>query len=257
MNLKVMTWNIWSGKNWKQIINFVKKNGIDVMGFQEVDNNLERTGYVNITEKIAQALGYYYVYSPSIENQKTGKVAGGEFGNCIISRFPIVESKRYFLIPPEDWDGTAITEPRTLLETKISMGSKIICFMTSHLGYSREFNTSKIKLKQIEKIVEVIQKNKDLPTILVGDFNSLPGSQEIGEIKQFLRDVDETNSIKTWTMYAFEYHGWEVPAGLNFKIDYIFVSKKIKCKTPIIDNTKISDHIPVIVKLELEADNVT
>lgn len=246
-----MSWNIWSGKNWKQIVNFVEKNEIRLMGFQEVDNNLKRTEFLNITEKIAQSLGYHFAYSSSVENQKTGTFAGGQFGNCVISKFPILENKRHFLSSPEEWNGTATTEPRTLLETKIKIGNKIVCFMTLHLGYSREFKTTDIKLRQIEKVIEVIRNNKDLPIILLGDFNSLPENQEIGKIKQYLKDVDAKNTLKTWTMYDFEYQNWKVPTGLNFKIDYIFVSESIKHETPKIDVNNISDHVPVIVKLEL------
>ncbi len=250
MNLKVMSWNIWSGKNWKQIVDFVKKNKIEIMGFQEVDNNLERTEFLNIAEKIAQSLVYHFAYSPSVENQ--GNFVGGQFGNCVISKFPIIDHKQHFLSTPEEWNGTAMTEPRTLLETKIKVGNKIVCFMTLHLGYSREFKTTDIKLRQIQKVIEVIQKNKDVPIVLLGDFNSLPESQEINKIKQFLKDVDGKNSLKTWTMYDFEYQDWKVSAGLNFKIDYIFVSENIKHETPKIDINEISDHVPVIVKLELE-----
>lgn len=246
-----MSWNIWSGKNWKQIAAHIKKNEIEIMGFQEVDNNLKRTGFLNITKKIAQSLGYYSAYSASIENQETGDLAGGQFGNCVISKFPINENKRHFLSTPEEWDKTAQTEPRTLLETKIKVGEKILCFMTLHLGYSREFKTTSIKLDQIEKVIEVIRNNNNLPIILLGDFNSLPENQEINKIKQYLKDVDEKDILKTWTMYDFEYQDWKVPAGLNFKIDYIFVSENIRPGRPKVDINKISDHVPVMVKLEL------
>ena len=252
MKLKVMSWNIWSGKNWEQIVDFVKKNEIEIIGFQEADNNLERTGFLHIAEEIAKSLGFYYAYSPSVENQNTGEFAGGQFGNCVISKYPILKNKRHFLSTLEGWDGTVITQPRTLLETEIEVNSKVICFMTLHLSYSREFKTTAIKLKQIEKVIEVIHKNKDVPIILLGDFNSVPENQEIDKIKQFLKDVDEKNSLKTWTMYDFEYQDWKVLAGLNFKIDYIFISKYIKHETPKIDINKISDHVPVIVGLELE-----
>ena len=52
-------------------------------------------------------------------------------------------------------------------------------------------------------------------------------------------------------MYEFEYQGWKVPSGLNYKLDYIFISEDIKYQLPRIDENKISDHAPVIVDLEL------
>ncbi|MCD6229935.1 MAG: endonuclease/exonuclease/phosphatase family protein [Candidatus Diapherotrites archaeon] len=251
MALRVMTWNVWSGKNWKQIADFAEKHEVEVMAFQEVDNNLERTGSLNITKEIAGSLGYYSAYSASVENQKTGDFAGGQFGNSILSKFPILENKRYFLNNPEEWDGTAVTQPRTLLETKIKVGGKTVCFMTLHLGYSKEFEVTEIKLQQIEKVVQVLKQNEKFPIVLMGDFNSLPEDKGIDRIRQYLKDVDAKNTLKTWPICDFEYLDWKLPAGLNFKIDYIFVSKQIKHGLPEVDENKISDHVPVIVNLEL------
>ena len=246
-----MTWNIWSGENWPQVAQFIQDHRIDIVGLQEVDNNLERTGRIDVARKIADTLSYHFAYSASIENQTTGKTAGGEFGNAVISRFPITASNRHFLSSPTEWQGTSETEPRTLLETTIEVAGKKLRFLTLHLGYAREFATTPIKIRQITKVTKILADKKDTPTILLGDFNSLPQSQEIQEIKKYLRDVDDKNLLRTWTTHDFSYKDWQVPAGLNFKIDYIFVSQDIQYGSPTSAETTISDHVPVIVELQL------
>ncbi len=245
-----MTWNLWSGKNWKDVVSFVKKEKIDVMGFQEVDNHLERTRLVNIPQKIARAPKYHVAYSASVDRPATGKFAGGQFGNCVVSKYPFVKTQRHFLSAPSEWDGTALTEPRALLEKKIRVNGRVWRIMPVHLGYSPRFQTTAIKLRQTRKVIAVIRKNRKTPTVLLGDFNFLPENREIRQIKRYLTDVDETNSLKTWTMHDFDYRGWKVPAGLRYKTDYVFVSKGIRHHAPRIDRNGISDHVPVIVELD-------
>ncbi len=250
MSLRVMTWNISQWKNFKKIIDFVKDNNIEIMGFQEVDKNLKRTNYLDIAKKIAHSLHYYYRYCPSIEKQETGKLIWGKFGNCIISKFPIIESKRHFLTSFKNYGGTRTTEPRTLLEVKIKIKERVISFMTLHLSYARKFETTLDKNEQIERVIKIIQNNKNYPIILTWDFNSLPQNQEIQKVKQFLEDIDDNNLLKTWTMYDFEYEGWKVSAWPQFKIDYIFISKNMSYKNPRVDKNYISDHLPLFVDLE-------
>lgn len=139
MYIKIMTWNIWSGKNWMNIIKFVRDNKIDVMAFQEVDNNFRRaTKNINVCKNIANALGFNYVYCPSKDRSTDKEII--QYGNCIISRFPILENKRVFLSPKISWNGKdAETEPRTSLEVKIRINGRIFCFITTHLGYSKEY----------------------------------------------------------------------------------------------------------------------
>lgn len=196
------------------------------------------------------SLGFYYVYAPSIETDGNG--ARRQYGNCIISRFPIIQYQKYFLSPNVCWDGKdAETEPRTLLATSIKVSDKILCFMTTHLAYSREFVTTDVKMKQIKTIARIIRKNEDYPLVLLGDFNSLLGSQEIKEIEKYLVNTDKVEENKTWTMRDFDFQGWEVPKGLKYKIDYVFLSKNIKYENLEIPETNISDHLPVLLTIRV------
>jgi len=140
MMVKVMTWNIWSGKNWSDVGEVIKESKADIIGLQEVDRNQERTRHQDIPQKLANALGYNFFYSPSIDNG-----SDAHYGNCILSRFPIKDSQSYFLSSDDEWSGDPETEPRTLLETEIEVHGKSLYFFTTHLGYSKKFQNTKIK----------------------------------------------------------------------------------------------------------------
>ena len=155
--IRILTWNIWHKNNWLEVAELIKENKADIIVLQEVDVNNERTGFANVCEKITEFLGFYSAFSPSIE-----KADGSKYGNCVISKYPIVESKRHFLSTEKEWvkdsrEKMAETEPRTLLETAIQVNSKTICVMTLHLGYSKEFSSNETKTRQIEKVLEVLK----------------------------------------------------------------------------------------------------
>jgi len=165
-----------------------------------------------------------------------------------VSRFPILKSQKHFLSPEIPWNQKSFeTEPRTLLETRIKIGKTIVRFMTTHLAYSHKFQTSQIKLRQIRTVLNLIESNKQYPSILCGDFNSLPESQEIKEIEKHLINVGK-NSMN-WTTYRnVSQANLE---GTQGKIDYIFLSPEIKHKDLEIPETHLSDHLPVLVAVDL------
>jgi len=249
MTIRIMTWNIRTGNNWQAVATFAKLNRVEIMGFQEVDNNFrETTKSLNACKTIAGDLGFYWAYCPSIELNDNNTIR--QYGNCIVSKFPILEDQRHFLSPEIYWNGKdAETEPRTLLEASIKIFDKTLCFMTLHLAYSREFVTTDVKIKQIETVVNIIRKNERRPTILLGDFNSLPRNREIREIEKYLINTDRTACMPTWTMHDFDFQGWRVSKGLRYKIDYVFLSKDIEYKILGVSLTEVSDHLPIILDI--------
>lgn len=249
--LRVMTWNIWSGKNWKDIVTFIKDNKVDVMGLQEVDVNYrEITEFKDICKEIANELGFYYAFAASIEKNENRELR--QYGNCIISRYPVHESKRHFLSPDIVWDSkTWDTEPRTLLETIIEVEGRKIAVMTTHLACASHFETLDIRMKQVESIMSILQAKEGMPVILMGDFNCLPTNKEIEVIKKHLIDVDMDNKLITWPTHPL---GWPTERALEkptYKIDYIFVSKDLSYSDVEAHHLSISDHAPVLATVNI------
>ncbi|MBO7542630.1 endonuclease/exonuclease/phosphatase family protein, partial [bacterium] len=88
--IRVGTYNIqggvWVHQNWTTIVNDCIEAGLDIVGFQEVDRNTNRSHGKDTMEELSKASNGrypYYGYSKAIEYD------GGEYGTGILSSFPI------------------------------------------------------------------------------------------------------------------------------------------------------------------------
>lgn len=148
-------------KNLRGIVELVKKERLDVIGFTEISSRDLRAGFRDQPKYIANKLGYHYVYEENVEKLK-GLLASQ--GNAVVSRFPILSSKNHKL-----WKADAKNEQRGCLETVLDLGKgRRLRFLVCHLSTKAE--ESEV---QMEEIWELIADSKD-PVVLVGDFNSRP-----------------------------------------------------------------------------------
>ena len=264
MILRLATWNIYSGKQWKEIADVIKDLSIDIIGLQEVDFGLERTEYLDIAASIAGRIGYHHVFAPSMERTIDGRTAG--FGNAVVSRYPILESRRHFLGSPDGWmrpthgflssekelHADARTQPRTLLETIIRPKETPIRFMTTHLAYSREFSSTCTRRKQMSTILGLFRQQTKAVQVLAGDFNALPENPEIFRVRRTRMEMDSFNHLKTWPLQSFSYKGWNVPPGPTYKIDYIFLTPHTCAGVAYTHETPYSDHALVYGDIGLD-----
>ncbi|MCK5025267.1 MAG: hypothetical protein KAS15_01655, partial [Nanoarchaeota archaeon] len=89
-------------------------------------------------------------------------------------------------------------------------------------------------------------KRKDIPTIIVGDFNLFPESKSIQILnKEFRNLIDEYNITTTRPDFVDSRD-----VGNNV-VDYIFVNDKIKVNNFKVFNTIISDHFPLILDFDI------
>lgn len=241
MEINVASWNIWihGSRDFKGMAKVIKENKIDVIGIQEAGIYYDQTPPFNITEKIASELDFNFVFCPSLDVRSDPK-RRYIIGNAVLSKFPILESTCYPLGPEIKYDGTFQTEPRILVSSKIKLGKKTLYFFTTHLQFSVEFQTTKIRLKQAEKILSLTKNTK--PAILTGDFNTPSQREEIKKIEKVLRRVN--GDEPTWTVYPWEKYGWKVDS-LKYRIDHFFLSKDLEYKNPQVIKSRLSDHLPI------------
>ncbi len=116
-----------------------------------------------------------------------------------------------------------------------------------HIGQRSRLESSRLILDKIE-ILNVLGE----PTILMGDFNGLPKSDEIQLIKSKLNDTIEL-SLHTHEGPAGTFNGFDIKKNINKRIDYIF-SKKIDISTHkhldirLQSGYHVSDHLPVMIE---------
>lgn len=247
ITIRFMTYNIHHGEGIDSVIDIsriskmILENEIDIAVLQEVDRGVLRTGRIDIPGLLAELTGMNYSFHKNINYQ------GGEYGNCILSKFPIVKDTNlpYTMLR----EG----EQRGLLQTVIKIEGFQIAIMNTHLDY-REDDSERIS--NVGQIFKVMKNYSGLPLIIAGDFNDDPESSIHLQMKEKFIDVWE---------YLNDEPGFTYPTeNPNKRIDYIFVKVQNEQKEVRIIPAKIfvhesiaSDHLPVIVEFEISNKSQT
>ncbi len=170
-NVRFASYNIFhaekAGYDYSKIAKNITDNGIEIAGFQEVDNNTKRSGRVNQIKKIAEKSGYqYYKFFKAINHD------GGEYGLGIVSKYPIESTNLIKL-------SSGSAEKRILAHAVINVNGTKVNFFVTHLSYDGEGGGSS-RSKQFGEVATELAKYDNF--VLSGDFNT--------------RNLDEYNVIK-------------------------------------------------------------
>jgi endonuclease/exonuclease/phosphatase family metal-dependent hydrolase len=131
-------------------------------------------------------------------------------------------------------------------------GSKIIVLNThfDHTGQEARENSARLILKRIQSL------DKDIPLVLMGDFNVEPDNPVYTELSVVLRDagaISQGFSRARGTFNAFKLKDYK-----NRRIDYIFYQPRLvlleyEVAHPLTQKGRqLSDHFPVFAKLKFE-----
>ena len=240
--IRFMTYNIHHGEGIDSVIDIsrisqiILNNKIDVAALQEVDKGVKRTNKIDIPEMLAEQTGMNYSFRKNIDYQE------GEYGNCILSRFPIISDANFHYSMLREG------EQRGLLQTVINFDGIQIAIMNTHLDYREDDYERILNVKQI---FETVENYPDVPVIIAGDFNDVPKSRTHLQMKKKFIDVWE---------YLNNESGFTYPTENPIKrIDYIFMSnledqsEEVRIIPTSIFTLKsiASDHLPVIAEFEI------
>ncbi len=235
--LKVMTYNIHhaegiDGKiDLERIAKLIRVTGVDLVALQEVDKNVERSLGINIIDSLAQLTKMNFYFDKNID------FGGGEYGNAILSRLPILSKYNFHFKMIGDG------EQRGLLQTVVNILGSEILFMNTHLDFSGDDSERVFCVNQLNN---EIKKYPQMPIIICGDFNDTSLSKTYIKMKENFSDVWEEKGEGLGFTYPSDYP--------EKRIDYIFYSNikdeinKIYLE-PIsitILRSAASDHLPVI-----------
>ena len=226
--IKVVTYNIHRGINKSNkldldgITEVIMGIGADIVALQEVERFSIRTGFKDQIGYIAEKLSMNYAYGKSIN------ILNGQYGNAILTRYPIEEYEVKQLYS----EG----ETRTLLRVALSINGSRIQVYNTHLG----LNSSE-REKQIREIIDITANADNY--ILAGDFNSAVDKLDA-----------VTGKLKDATLY--DVNKYRIPTfdngDITERIDYIFLSEKFKIVGYEVLKSDASDHYPVTVVVKLE-----
>jgi endonuclease/exonuclease/phosphatase family metal-dependent hydrolase len=236
MTFRVMSYNIQHGRGMdgqvdlQRIADVIQGENPDLVALQEVDRGVQRTGRIDMPAELAALTGMTAVFSNNFHFQ------GGEYGNAILSRHPVEFSHN------THYRMVRAGEQRGLLHAIVQLHDHRLLILNTHLDY-RPDDTE--RLSNIEEIFALTANHPNLPLVIAGDFNALPGSRTHQAMTQHLTDA--------WAA-AGQSDGFTFPSHQpDRRIDYLFTHPQRGPfpRSAWVPQTVASDHLPVVVEFEL------
>lgn len=220
-SIKVMTFNIRHGRGMDEnvdldrIVEIIRESGAEIVALQEVDRFKPRSRFVDQAGYIADQLQMSWSFAPSFS------VAVTQYGNALLSRYPIVSAERVIL--------GGNREGRNMLLTNVDWNGRMITIASTHLGvYESE------RKHQMETVLEALEQLGDIDraAMFIGDFN-------MTKEHELLRSLD-----KAWHSPSVQ-----APTASGKEIDHIYMNASFESVQAYTIPTLASDHHPVVVEM--------
>ena len=245
MKLRIGTYNILHGADFPRKLktgedavdlllcaDSISRMALDICGLNEVRNQERVEGLCHQARFLAERLGYHYVFARAIDH------AGGEYGNALLSRFPILSVALYPLIVPEGERVAGVRyENRVILDARLDVSGRELGVFVTHFGLYED------EIALAAETLVTLARSCTIPLIVAGDFNVTPDHTAIALLKTCLTDTAE---ITDDTLYTFPSHA------PTKKIDYILTSGDMKTRSVTAPHLLTSDHKPLVAELEIE-----
>ncbi len=227
--MKIVSFNVKNfmhGKELLQVARLLKQLDADIVGLQEVDREVARSERVDQPREIARLAGYpYYAFGKNIDYQ------GGDYGNLILSRYPIRSEETVFYKAVASKDHN-----RSYLRCELDLGEKTLWFYNTHLTLQENGEAE-------EEVREVTARMSGDPlAVLVGDFN-LPAETVAALAEPQFRVLNGGEGLavhKTFPMGAPE-----------ISIDNMIVSPALFSQGIEVYRGSLSDHDLIFAEIEV------
>jgi endonuclease/exonuclease/phosphatase family metal-dependent hydrolase len=233
--LRVLTYNIHHGEgvdrklDLERVAQVIVAQKPDLVALQEVDVKTQRTGGVDQAAELAKLTGMHVAFGRTIDHQ------GGQYGNAVLSRFPIESSETHPL------PGAPSAERRGALAVAVRPWARgpAVTFVATHFDHQIEPD----RVRQAEEINRLFAGDDEQVTLLAGDFNAEPASAPIQLLTTRWADAaasapDSATSPATKPRRRIDYvmlrpaGGWRVIG------------------TTVVNEPLASDHRPVLAVVE-------
>lgn len=227
--LTIVSYNIWFGENTDQALLEIKeiesKNELDILLLQEMDE----VG----TEQIARELQLNYVYFPAAIEPTYGK----NFGNAILSRWPIVDSQK--LILPHKSFSNRMNRIATRATIRIH-GADILVYSTHTESI---FSLPRFRKDQYTAVLDDMDPEAKF-VIVGGDFNSFTEA-DVEEVEEVYKQAGFIRVSKGSGHTIVKY-------GIGVSSDHIFAKGFVLEEAGVLLGATASDHLPIWVTLMLK-----
>jgi len=223
----VISYNISYGKKIDQalseIMEIQSQNGLDILLLQEMDE----VG----TERIARELQWNYIYYPATVEPKYHR----NFGNAVLSRWPILDTKKIIL------PHISLSDRMKRIATRATIRVSDFELCAYSLHTEPVFILPHFKEHQCTAVLNDIPADAKF-AIVAGDYNSFT-QVNIRRLEKYYRQAGFVRASKG-CRYTF------VRFGLKMPPDHIFTKGFVVKETGKLAGASASDHLPVWVTLK-------
>lgn len=232
--LTVLTFNIHHGVgvdgklDVARIAQLIRDSKADIVGLQEVDRGVERSGRRDLLKEIADLTGMRFAFGKNLD------VAGGDYGNALLTSLPIVSEGNKAL--PADGN----SEPRGALQVVLDVDGKRVLVLVTHFDHRRD---SPLREASADALLASLEAWGPGPAIALGDFNDVPGSPAYTRMATVFTDA--------WAAVG-EGEGFTIPVeSPRRRIDWILVRGLEPVRAQVLES-QASDHLPVVAVVRLK-----
>ncbi len=230
-SLKVLCYNIHHGRGLDDRVDLQRIGRVinelqpDLVALQEVDQRTRRTGKVDQVAELARITGLHGCFGKQIDYE------GGNYGQAILSRFPVSEEAVHWL------PGEPQRERRIVLSVSVTIPNfpgKSLTFASTHLHHANE----DYRIRQAEALNK-LGSGWQQPVILAGDLNALPESSVLRVFQHQWSNATSGPGYETF------------PTGQpERQLDYVLYTPQdtFRVKNVRVIKSEASDHLPLLVE---------
>jgi endonuclease/exonuclease/phosphatase family metal-dependent hydrolase len=227
----------------RRIAEVIAEMSVDVVALQELDLARRRSAGADQTKMIAEQLGWHRHFHPAM------RMGDEHYGNAILSRYQL-NFRRAIELPGRP--PFFCRENRAAIEVAIATNLGQVHIINTHLGLGWRERFIQAQLFTNAEWRAAIAS--DTPLILLGDFNSLRGSQPYRTLNRHLRDVRELIQ----PMPPIRTFPTRFPV---LAVDHIFVNASVEPLSLTVHRSRLariaSDHFPLMAEFALPPHRCT
>jgi endonuclease/exonuclease/phosphatase family metal-dependent hydrolase len=236
LTVRVVTYNVHHGEGTDGKLDLPRLAGViaalkpDLVALQELDVKTRRTGHVDQPAKLGELTGLHVAFGKAMDFD------GGQYGNAVLSRFPIRETRTHAL-PTADGH-----EPRCVLEVRVRPGDggPAVTFLSTHLDHK----DTPLRIRQAERIA-ALYADATGPVILAGDLNAVPDSPPVRALRGW-NDLTAGRGLLT-----------SPSTRPKRQIDYVLArpaGRVAATEAKAVEEGVASDHRPVLAVVQVKAE---
>ncbi len=248
--MRLLQVNIWQGKLSREVLELVATLQPDIISLQEAFSSEQEVAVpdrmLNCFELIQQQSGLAYsFFSPTYAADYA--TVNAKFGNGIISRFPLADTKTIFINgsytpdynPSTYIDGNNI---RNLQIATVQAEQQAFVLANHHAYWLPDPLGDAVSLESMKRVKQNLE-TVSLPLIFAGDLNVRPESPSMRVFDGFLEDLTATHKLPT-TLSS-------LGKAKNVACDHVLISPAITVNNYGVRDELVSDHLAIVLDFEV------